>query len=185
MKNVSYNYIYYYYYYYYLWPIGELRWRSSSEKRIFVWASLWKSMKVHKSENILPRFIAISVIPTISKKSGRAGICHSLCDRFLGKILLFHMAVRASRLTYATNYYFGISDRLSFLYQELPIPVSREIVMQKLSSIISTKWKYRWPAARKIMQKKNGCSEPRYIIVFVFFRVTLHFSLPDCPRDGY
>lgn len=126
-------------------------------------------MKVHKSENILPRFIAISVIPAIPKKSGRAGICHSLCDRFLGKILLFHMAVRASRLTYATNYYFDISDRPLFLHQQLPIPVSREILMQELSSIISTKWKYRWSAARKIMQKKDGRSEPRYIIVFVFF----------------
>jgi len=86
-------------------------------------------MKVHKSENILPRFIAISVIPAISKKSGRVGICHSLCDRFLEKILLIHMAVHASRLRYATNYYFDISDRPLFLYQELPIPVSREIVM--------------------------------------------------------
>lgn len=116
-----------YYYYYYLLSTGLCR--SSFEKRIFVWANLWKSMKVHKSENILPRFITISVIPTISKKSGRAGICHSLCDRFLGKILLFHMAVHASRLRYATNYYFDISDRLLFLHQALPIPVSRKIVM--------------------------------------------------------
>jgi len=133
----------YYYYYYHLLSTSELRerttWRFSFEKRIFVWTSLWKSMKVHKSENILPRFIAISVIPAISKKSGRAGICHSLCDRFLGKILLFHIAVRASRLTYATNYYFDVSDRPLFLHQKLPIPVSREIMMQKLSSIISTK----------------------------------------------
>lgn len=77
-------------------------------------------MKIHKSENILPRFIAISVIPAISKKSGRAGICHSLPrDRLLtGKILLFHMAVRASRLIYATNYYFDILGRPLFLHPE-------------------------------------------------------------------
>jgi len=93
---------------------------SGSEKRIFVWPSLYESMKVHKSEDIPVRFIAVSVIPAIPKKSGRVGIRHSFS---LYRALPsppenpFHTAaVRAlrARMTYATDYYYDISDRLSF-----------------------------------------------------------------------
>lgn len=135
-------------------------------------------MKVHKSENILPRFIAISVIPAISKKSGRAGICHSLCDRFLGEILLFHMAVRASRLTYATNYYFDISDH-PFPHQEPPIPVSRE--NRDVEAFINHFNEMKIQTARKIMRKKDRPLQSRDTLLPLFFfprglHCVFHFS---------
>lgn len=44
----------------------------------------------------------------------------------------YSAAHAVSRLTYATNYYFDISDRSLFLHHELSILVFREPVMQKV-----------------------------------------------------
>lgn len=142
-------------------------------------------MKVHKSENILPRFIVISVIPTIFKKSGRTGICHSLCDRFLGKILLFHMAVHASRLTYATNYYFDISDRPLFQYQKSSqFPFLAKSRCRSFHQSFQRNENIDSRREEKLCRKRTVRAEIHYCLCF-FPRVTLRFSLLDYPRDGY